>query len=237
MTHRPSLLAIAALARPASASRRTRLNLGLAIGVGALLAGCSSNKGDIVVDEGVGITAIRTRCPAVGIPDFTGDVTQFRIPGANTADAIDLVAAMTDVRSACSEGADKVTAQVSFQVLARRIDTHGARQVSLPYFVTVLRGGSAVISKRIGTVTVNFADGQERAQATAQGTAYIDRASATLPDDIRRKITRKRKPGDTEAATDPLADPQVKAAVAAASFEVLVGFQLDDRQLAYNATR
>lgn len=236
MTARPHLSA------PGLSALGACLQPALALAGLALIAGCSNGKGDIVVDEGVGITAIRTRCPAVGIPDFTGDITQFRTPGATTADAIDVVAAMTDVRSACNDGgngasSDKVVAQVSFQVLARRSDTHGARSVSLPYFVTVLRGGSAVISKRVGTVTINFADGQERAQVTGQGTAYIDRTAATLPQDIRDKITRKRKPGDGDAATDPLADPQVKAAVAAASFEVLVGFQLDDKQLAYNATR
>lgn len=202
----------------------------------AALSGCKS-KGDIVVDEGVGITAIRSQCPAVGIPDYTGDVTLFRTPGEHTADNIDVTAAMTDVRSNCDDSGEKVRAAISFQVLARRTDPHGARQVTLPFFLTVLRGGSAVISKRIGSVTVNFADGQERAQAQGQGFALIDRAAATLPQDVRERITRKRKAGDTDAALDPLADPQVKAAIASASFEVLTGFQLDQAQIAYNATR
>jgi hypothetical protein len=94
-----------------------------------------------------------------------------------------------------------------------------------------------VITKRIGNVTVSFADGQERAQASGEGSAYIDRAEATLPADIRERITRKRKAGDTDAAIDPLAEPEVRAAVARATFEVLLGFQLDQNQLAYNATR
>jgi hypothetical protein len=202
----------------------------------ASLSGCKS-KGDIVVEEGVGITAIRTACPAVGIPDFTGDITLFRAPGAQTADAIDVVASMTNVRTACDETGDKVHATVSFDVLARRTDTHGARQVALPYFVTVLRGGTAVITKRIGTVTVSFADGQERAQAHGQGYAFIDRSAATLPQDVRDRITKKRKAGEADAALDPLADPHVKSAVAAATFELLTGFQLDEKQIAYNATR
>jgi hypothetical protein len=207
----------------------------------AALSGCKS-KGDIVVDEGVGITAIRSHCPAVGIPDYTGDVTLFRTPGAQssgapTADAIDVAATMTDVRSVCDDSGAKVRATVSFDVLARRTDIHGARQVTLPFFVTVLRGGTAVITKRIGSVTVAFADGQERAQGHAQGFALIDREAATLPADVRDRITRKRKAGDSDAALDPLADPQVKAAVASATFEVLTGFQLDEKQIAYNATR
>lgn len=200
--------------------------------------GACAKRGDIVVDEGVGITAIRSRCPAVGIPDYTGDVTMFRTPGDKTAGNIDVVAAMTNVRSQCNEAqGDKVFATATFDVLAKRSDTSAARQVTIPYFVTVLQGGSTVASKRVGSVTVNFAAGQDRAQAKGTGSAYIDRAAATLPEQIRERITRKRKPGDTDAAVDPLADPQVRAAVARASFELLVGFQLEADQIAYNATR
>lgn len=207
----------------------------IAIALAATLAGCRS-KGEIVVDEGVGITAVRTRCPAVGIPDYTGDLTTFRA-GDKTATNIDVVAAMTNVRSQCNETGEKVFAKATFDVLARRIDTQGARQVTIPYFVTVLRGGTAVITKRVGNVTINFADGQERAQASGEGSAYIDRAEATLPEDIRARIVRKRKAGDSDAAVDPLAEPDIRAAVTRATFEVLVGFQLDQNQLAYNATR
>lgn len=203
----------------------------------ALLGGCAK-KGEIVVDEGVGITAIRSTCPAVGVPDYTGDVTNFRVPGDKTAGNIDVVATMTNVRLQCNEGEGaKVYATVGFDVLAKRTDTTAARQVTLPYFVTVLQGGTTVASKRVGTVTINFAAGQDRAQAKGTGSAYIDRAAATLPQEIRERITRKRKPGDTDAAVDPLSDPQVRTAVARATFEMLVGFQLTNEQLAYNATR
>lgn len=206
----------------------------------AALAGCSS-KGELVVDESVGVTAVRGACPAVGIPDYTGDVTLFRTPGDTTAANIDVVASMTNVKTQCNDGADENSAKVyvstNFDVLARRTDTRGVRQVQLPYFVTVLRGGTAVISKRVGTVTLSFADGQERAQASGQGSAYIDRAEATLSPEIRERITRKRKPGEADAAVDPLSEPDVRAAVQRASFEVLLGFQLDQNQLAYNATR
>ncbi len=202
----------------------------------AALAGCRSN-GDIVVDEGVGITAVRSACPAVGIPDYTGDITLFRTPGATDSGSIDVVAAITNMRSTCDETSDKVYSNVTFDVLARRSDTRGARSVTLPYFVTVLRGGSAVITKRIANVTVNFADGQERASASGRGVAYVDKSEATLPAEVRQRLTRKRRAGDADAAIDPMSAPDVKAAVARASFEVLIGFQLDDRQLAYNATR
>lgn len=209
--------------------------------LGGTLAGCAK-KGEIVVDEGVGITAIRSRCPAVGVPDYTGDVTTFRVPGDKTAGNIDVVATMTNVRTQCNEGVDgtpnaKVFATVSFDVLAKRSDTSAARTVTLPFFVTVLQGGNTVASKRVGEVTVNFAAGQDRAQAKGEGSAYIDRAAATLPDDIRERITRKRKPGDNDAAVDPLSDPKVRTAVSRATFELLVGFQLSNEQLGYNVTR
>jgi hypothetical protein len=201
----------------------------------AALAGCKS-EGDIVLDQGVGITALRTVCPAVGIPDYTGDVTLFR-GNSRTSDAIDVVAVMTNVRSTCDDSSDRVYTEASFDVLARRTDTRGARTVEIPYFSTVMRGGSAVVTKRIGTVSIAFADGQERAQGTGRAGAYVDRAEATLPPDIAERINRRRRTGDEEAAVDPLTLPEVRAALARANFELLLGFQLTEAQLAYNATR
>jgi hypothetical protein len=207
------------------------------IGLGAIaLAGCKT-EGDLVVEQGVGITALRTVCPAVGIPDYTGDVTLFSPAGSVTADAIDLSATMTNVRTTCNESGERVYAQADFDVFALRRDTRGARTVELPYFATVVRGGSAVIAKRIGAVSLQFADGEARAVASGSGGAFIDRTEATLPDDIRQRITRKRKAGEIEAAVDPLTEPEVRAALERASFELLVGFQLNQDQLAYNVTR
>jgi hypothetical protein len=202
----------------------------------AVLAGCN-HQGDIIVQEGVGITALRTVCPAVGIPDYTGDITLFSPPTARTADAIDVTATMTNVRTTCDDSGDKVYAVAKFDVFAQRRDTRGARTVQLPYFTAVIRGGDAVTAKRVGMVTLTFADGQARAQATGAGSAYVDKASATLPPDIRERITRKRKSGEAEAAIDPLSEPDIRSALARASFELLVGFQLTNDQLAYNATR
>jgi len=211
----------------------------------AALAGCSG-KGELVVDEGVGITAVRSVCPAVGIADYTGDITLFQPPESRDAGAIDISAALTDVRSHCDEkpgtrrvahASPLVNSDVTFHVQARRADAAGARDVVLPYFVTVVRGDTTVVAKRIGTVTLHFADGQLRAEAIGQGAAAIERNAATLDRGVRDRITQKRNAGESDAAVDPLSDPAVRAAVKRASFEVLVGFQLDDSQLAYNATR
>ena len=213
-----------------------RFRLFSALALAAVLAGCKST-GDIVVDEGVGISAVRGVCPGVGIPNNTGDVTLFKVPGDKTAGNLDIVGAMTNVRSQCNDTGDKVFTNVTFDVQARRTDARGARSVTLPYFVVVLRGGRAVVTKRIGQVTVNFADGQERAQASGSAGAYVDKAEATLPKDIRERLIRKRRAGQDDAAVDPLTEPDVKAALARATFDVLVGFQLSQDQLTYNATR
>lgn len=208
----------------------------IAVAAATALAGCAKD-GELVVNQGVGITSVLTTCPAVGIPDYTGDVTVFRTDGNPTFGNLDVTAAMTNLRSACNEEGEKVYSEATFDVHARRFDTTNAQTVTLPYFVTVLQGGRAVQSKRIGQVTLNFAAGQERASTSAKAGSFVDRAAATLPADIREKITRRRRPGDPEAALDPLADPEVKAAIARTRFEMLLGFQLTEAQLAYNATR
>jgi hypothetical protein len=202
----------------------------------ALLAGCSSD-GEIVVDDSVGITALRSVCPAVGVPTYTGDMTLFSPASARTADALDVSAAITNVRSTCNDTGAQVYTSATFDVIASRRNTSGARTVELPYFSTVMRGGTSVVAKRVGTVTLTFADGQDRAQGNGTAGAYVDRSEATLPADIRERITRRRRAGDEEAAIDPLTEPDVRAAIARATFELLIGFQLNEEQLAYNATR
>lgn len=207
-----------------------------AIAMVAALAGCAK-EGELVVDQGVGITSVLTTCPAVGIPDYTGDMTTFRTSGDPTLANLDVSASMTNLRSTCDDSGAKVYSEATFDIHARRADVRGARTVTLPYFVTVLQGGSAVVSKRVGEVTLTFADGQERATASARAGSFVDRAAASLPEDIREQITRRRRAGDVEAALDPLAAPEVRAAIARTRFEMLIGFQLNEEQLAYNATR
>lgn len=197
------------------------------------LAGCS-RSGDI--DATGGITAVRSACPTAAIPAYTGDITLFNPPQSRDAAAIDVVANITNLRATCSEGAQLYT-DATFEVHGRRSDASSARQVTLPYFSTVVRGGNNVVAKRVGQVTLNFAPGEYRASSVARAGSYVDRDVATLPADIQRRITQKRKAGDADAALDPLADPEVKAALQRTSFELLVGFNLTQDQLQYNVTR
>ena len=200
------------------------------------LAACS-REGKLDVVGGVGVNVNRTGCPTVGVVEGTGDITTFNPVTSRDADAIDVVATITNVKSNCTVGTEKHYADATFDVLARRSDTRGERQVTLPYYSVVMQGGSSVVSKRVGQIVLNFADGADRASASGRVGAYVDAASTRLPADVQEKITRKRKPGDEDAALDPLADPQVRSALSRATFELLVGFQLTEEQLRYNVTR
>ena len=107
----------------------------------------------------------------------------------------------------------------------------------LPFYNVVMQGGNRVVAKKVGAVALDFAAGSLRAQTSSRVAVAIDRASTGLPEDVRRELTRKRKAGDADAAVDPLSDPKIRDAVARATFEHLVGFQLTQEQLRYNATR
>lgn len=198
------------------------------------LAGCATRAGEFTAE---GITAVRTACPAVAVPAATGDVTLFNPATSQDQDAIDVVAVLTNVRSTCGDVGENVSTEITFDVLARRTNTQGARDIVLPYFITVVQGGTAVVSKRISRVGVHFDDGQARAKGSGAATANVLRSAATLPPDIRRLLTRPRKAGNEAAAVDPLARPEIRGAVQRATFEALVGFQLTEDQLKYNATR
>jgi hypothetical protein len=200
------------------------------------LAGCAGD-GDIDISQGVGITATRTGCPVVAVPDGTGDITLFNPASSQDASDVDVVATITKLRPSCNSSGERIYSVADFEVQARRTNRSGARSVTLPYFSTVVQGSTAVVAKRIGQVTLNFADGQDKASATGKAASYVDGSAARLPADIVERITRRRKAGDPDAALDPMADPQVRAAIQRASFEMLVGFQLTEDQLRYNVTR
>lgn len=191
------------------------------------LAGCQKNP----------LKVTRNPCPAVAIPAYTGDVTLFSRAGTVNADAIDVVATITNVRGGCTDNGDRFVTNVSFDVLARRNDKGAARAVTLPFFIAVVQGGDKIVAKQISQITVNFAEGQDRAQVGGSGQSSVLRSATALAPDIQEKITRDRKPGDDDAAIDPMSDPKTREAVRSATFEVLVGFQLDQSQLAYNATK
>ena len=198
-----------------------------------LLPGCS--RSNELIQGGVYTT--RSACPIVGVPAATGDITLFNPPASRDAAAIDVTATITNVRATCQDTADQIISTATFDVLAIRRNATQARQVVLPYFDVAVQGGTQVVAKRVGHVALNVPAGGYRAQTRAQATIRVSRAAATLPDNVRQILTRERRPGDPDAAVDPLSDPGVRAAVARATFEHLVGFQMSNEQLRYNATR
>lgn len=211
------------------------MKLALLLVASAVTLAACARTGEL--DATGGVSAIRSACPVVGVPAGTGDVTLFDPPTSQAESAIDVVANMTEVRGTCNDSGADIATTVNFVVQARRTRFDAARDVQLPFFITVVRGGGNVVAKRVGSVQLHFDAGQPRAQTSGTAATTVSRAEATLPQEIRDRLTRRRKAGDEDAAVDPLTQPEVRSAVAKASFEALVGFQLNDAQLRYNATR
>lgn len=189
-----------------------------------LLASCASNP----------FLVTRSSCPAVAVPAHVGSFTSFDPPRSRNADAIAYTAQIVDLTGNCIEGADTLTTDVRFTVAAQRRNPGPAQEVHLPLFVAMVQGGNVLVSKQATGVTVRFAEGQLRAEAASGARAEVARSAVTLDPEVQERITRKRQPDDPDALADPMSNPQVRAAVRAATFEVLVGFQLDDASLAYN---
>lgn len=205
----------------------------LAAGLGLALAGCANHE----LDETGGMKVVRSTCPAVAIPAYTGDVTLFNPPQSRDASAFDVEATITNLLKSCDESQPTVHATVNFDVVARRADARAPRDLVLPYFSAVVRGGTRLISKQEGRVLLHFDAGQYRATGTAQAGAEINKAAASLPESVSARLNRKRRATDADATIDPMTDPRIRAAVNQANFELLIGFQLDHDQLVYNATR
>jgi hypothetical protein len=194
------------------------------VGGALLLAGC--NRNPLLVE--------RSPCPALAIPVYTGSYTRFDPPQSRDANAIAMTAQITDLTGTCLEGPEFLSTEVRFTVSAQRRRPGPAEEVYLPVFVGLAQGGNVLVSKQLTGVQLRFAEGALRAEAVGGARADVHRSATSLPPEVADRITRQRRPDDPDALTDPLADPQVRAAVRAASFEVLVGFQLDDASLAYN---
>ncbi len=199
----------------------------------SLLAACT--REGAIEDGGVFIT--RSACPLVGIPAATGDITLFNPPQSRDAAAIDVTATITNLYANCNETGDRIMSNAAFDVIAVRRDAGAARQVVLPIFSVAVQGGTQIVAKRLGRLVLNFPAGSPRAQTRGQAVIWVSREVASLPENVRQILTRRRRPGDPEAAVDPMTDPAVRAAVARATFEHLVGFQMSQDMLRYNATR
>jgi hypothetical protein len=213
-----------------------KLRLAAALAALTILSACR-HTGDITDENGGGVYAVRSACPIAGVPAGTGDITLFDPADSRDSSAIDVTAAITDVRATCQEAGNDIVSTATFTVVALRRDAGPARQVALPYFDVALRGGTDVAAKQVGQAVLNFAAGDIHAWTRVQATIRVNRSATALPENVRAILTRPRKAGEAEAAVDPLTEPGVRAAVANATFEHLIGFQMTPEQLKYNATR
>ena len=201
-----------------------------------LLSACR-HVGAVTSENGGGVYAVRSACPIPEVPAGTGDITLFNPAGSTDAGAIDVSASISDLRATSQDAGSDGVSTATFTITALRRDAGPARQVVLPYFDVALQGGQNIVAKKIGQAVLTFPAGDMHAMTRVQATVRVNRATATLPANFRKILTRPRKAGEAEAAVDPLADPAVRTAVANATFEHLIGFQLTQDQLRYNATR
>ena len=155
-------------------------------------------------------SARRSACPIQ-----TGDVTLFDPATQPRSSAIDVVAAITNVQPQCDdERRESLYQRASFDVLATAARRRrGARTVQLPYFATVVRGGTAVIAKRVGTVTYHFAEGQDaRARRRARRRPMSTAPPRRCPPEIQRAHHRASASAGDAGRRDRPAQPIPKCA-------------------------
>jgi hypothetical protein len=152
----------------------------------ALLAGCT-RKGNL---EDGGIYTVRSNCPQVAIPAATGDITLFDPMGSTDASAMDIEAAMTDVRANCQDSGSEVISTATFSVVATRRDASQARQVLLPFFDVVVQAGNKVVAKRLGSVALDFPAGSYR-EATGPRRPRRQRRESRAPQQAFRKMSKQ----------------------------------------------
>ena len=207
-----------------------------ALAVVILLSACR-HAGELTSENGGGVYAVRSDCPIAGIPAGTGDITLFNPANSVAASALDVTATITDLRAVCQDAGSDVVSTATFTIVALRRDAGPARQVVVPYFNVALRGGSDIAAKQVGQAVLNFNAGDAHAWTRVQSTIRVNRSATALPQNVREILTRQRKAGEADAAVDPMSEPGVAKAVANATFEHLVGFELTQDQIKYNATR
>ena len=180
------------------------------------------------IEDG-GVYTRRTVCPQVAIPAATGDVTLFDPAGRTDAAAIDVVATITNVRSTCSESGrpDRLDRDLRRRRDAPRCRRGAHRRAALFRRRDAGRHPGRRQAHRPGRGQFPRRQPARRRARRRRRSASIARRRPALPADVRAKLTKRRKAGDVNAAIDPLSDPAVRAAVARATFEHLIGFQLD----------
>ncbi|TNE61847.1 MAG: hypothetical protein EP335_14225 [Alphaproteobacteria bacterium] len=112
--------------------------------VSLAVAACSRNPLEVVVSN----------CPAVAVVGDAGTLTRFRGDG-RTTDDVAFTASIMNVQSSCVEDVN-VVSSVSFDIGGQAGRALASREVTLPYFVVVLKDNSRIVSKKQYDVTLRF---------------------------------------------------------------------------------
>ncbi|MGF1607580.1 MAG: hypothetical protein ACFB22_14720 [Rhodothalassiaceae bacterium] len=106
----------------------------------ALLLGCGVNRNPLEVRV--------QRCPAPAILSGTDQLVRY-LGAGRTANDVVFVASISDVRLDCDQGED-VVSDVSFDLTVRAGPAlTEPLQITLPFFVTLLRDNSQIIAKQV----------------------------------------------------------------------------------------
>ena len=174
-------------------------------------------------------------CPAVGVPAGTGDVTLFDPAGQprRERDRRDRDDDQRARRPATTRASTIVDHRHASTCAARRDPGRGGarRDAALFHHRGARRHRRGRQAGRAGRRSTSTPARPAR-RRPAQAVGYVDRAAATLPDEVREQITAQAQ-GRRRGCRDRSADAARRSArrCCARRFEVLVGFQLTDEQL------
>ena len=79
------------------------MKLRLAALAAVILLSACRHAGDITTENGGGVYAVRSDCPIAGVLAGTGDMTLFNPQDSIDSRAIDVTAAITDLRASCQD--------------------------------------------------------------------------------------------------------------------------------------
>jgi hypothetical protein len=107
---------------------------------------------------------VQINCPAVAIVSNTGTLTRFE-GEARDSDDVSFNATISNVSTNCLQldEDDTLTLTTSFSVYVSKGPAYGGGDVTLPYFVVLMRDNSLITGKRIYAADIHFGSGDSTA--------------------------------------------------------------------------
>lgn len=102
-----------------------------------------------------------SNCPAVSVVSNVGSITRFTGAGRNAED-VAFNASITGIIVDCTQG-DEIDMEVSFAIVARRGPAMSEDNVTLPYFLILMRDNHLITAKKIYETSIHFDAGTDRA--------------------------------------------------------------------------